>query len=103
MLIGLISTVWTIILHNVVDPGLADALMEETFERMMTMMEGFGAPVDQVEAQFEEAIANIENQYAPASLFKGWVYSAFGWAVGALLASLIVKRKPPVEIDTLDA
>ncbi len=101
MIAGLISTIWLVLLHNVIDPELGELLIEETFERMMTMMEGLGAPMEQVEAEFDKARSEMEQQYTPATLFKGWLYSAIGWALGALIVSLIVKRQPPV--DLIDA
>lgn len=101
MIAGLISTLWMVLLHNVIDPGLGEVLIEETFERITAMMESFGAPAEQVEAEFDKARAEMENQYTPETLFKGWIYSALGWAIGSLLAALIVKRNPP--LDLIDA
>lgn len=98
MIAGLISTLWAVLLHNVVDPGLGEVLMEETLERVTAMMEGFGAPTEQIEEEFEKAREGMVDQYTPQTLMTGWVYSAIGWALGALLASLIVKKNPPVDV-----
>lgn len=101
MIMSLLSTIWNIILFNVVDPGLAEALMDVMAEKMLAMMEGFGAPMDEIEDEMQKGFDEAAGQFSIGGQLLGFVTGAFWWAIGALIIGAIVKKNPPA--DSLDA
>lgn len=101
LIMSLLSTIWNIILFNVIDPGLAEALMETMAENMLAMMERFGAPVDEIEGEMQKGFDEAAAQFQIGGQILGFFTGAFWWALGALIVGAIVKKNPPV--DTLES
>lgn len=101
----LMSTVWQLLLFNVIDSGLVAVLEEAAIENAVSMMEGFGTP----ESAIEEAVAQMEDGqiregYAPGRMaINGLIGIAF-MGVLNLLFALIVRKEPGMQSsDALDA
>jgi hypothetical protein len=101
LIMSLLSTIWNIVLFNVVDPGLAEALMETMADKMLAMMERLGAPVEDIEGEMQKGFEEAAAQFQISGQILGFFTGAFWWALGALIVGAIVKKNPPV--DTLDA
>ncbi|MEM9671283.1 MAG: DUF4199 domain-containing protein [Cyclobacteriaceae bacterium] len=88
-----ISTVYSIIQFNVIDPSLKETISESVINRTVGMLENFGAD-DQV---IDEAVANLEGQdtFGTQTLLMGYLYSLVGGAIIALIIAAIVKKKEP--------
>ncbi len=90
----LISSVYNITLHTVIDPDLGSRLNEAIVEQTAAMMESFGMPEDQL----DEALAKVREQdnFSLPALLKS---TAIGSIIGALIMGLIVgaiiKKKEP--------
>ncbi len=100
LIMSLLSTIWNIILFNVIDPGLAEALMETMVENMLAMMERFGLPVEEIEGEMQRRFEEAAAQFQISGQILGFFTGAFWWAIGALIVGAIVKKNPPV--DTLE-
>ena len=94
ILVGLlISTVVSYILFNFVDPEAANTLKELTIEKTVSMMEGFGTPVEAI----AEAVDKIEsqNQYSIGNIAKGLAgYLVFFSIIGLIVAAIMKKSNP---------
>lgn len=88
-----LTTVFTWLLYNVIDPELATYVKEKAIEKTIGMMEKFGAPqesIDQTVAKMEEedfsmSISRTIKQYLGGILFQ---------MVIGLIVAAIMKKKP---------
>ncbi len=101
LIMSLLSTIWNIVLFNVVDPGLAEALMETMADKMLAMMERLGAPVEDIEDEMQKGFEEAAAQFQISGQILGFFTGAFWWALGALIVGAIVKKNPP--LDTLES
>ena len=90
----LISTVFNILLYNLIDPGLPLELKESVIDSTMGVMESFGAPEDAV----DQAIADLDKEFAGkfsvSSLSLQYLYSLIFGAFISLILGAILKKKP---------
>ena len=89
----MISTLVTIILFNFIDPEAAEQLKELMIEKVVVMMEKFGAP----EEATTEAITQIENQdtFGLGTQFKSLAQSLIFFAIIGLIVALSFKKTDP--------
>lgn len=91
----LISSLFTFILYNFIDPSLIDMLKDATIETTRSMMEKFGAPEDQI----DQAMEQIEDTDMDMSMSKVLVQYAqsliFGLII-SLIVSAFVKKNPSI-------
>lgn len=97
LIMTVVGTAYQIILFQVVDPDLANDIIDQSMENMMVMFERFDLPMDEMEKQMEPAREKMVEQFSIGGQLLAVVYSAIGWALGALIIAAIVKRNPPVE------
>jgi hypothetical protein len=95
---GIIGTLFSIILYNVIDTELPQKLTDATVENTEAMMRGFGTPEDQIDIQMEKVRQETPERFTALGLVK-----QFGWglifnAVMAAITSIFVKRKEPEEV-----
>ncbi len=86
------STLFNMILFNLIDPAAKDTIQQLTIKYAAEMMQKFGAPA----ATINEAIAKMEetDNFSIASLLKGMITSYLVNAVFGLLLALIFKSRP---------
>lgn len=87
----LVSTVFSIILYQVIDPDLGQRLMQITLDTTEQMMRRFGAPEDQI----QESIANMSstNSYSLPNQLKGVFFvGVIGNALVSLILAAIAKN-----------
>ncbi|MDT0686726.1 DUF4199 domain-containing protein [Autumnicola psychrophila] len=88
-----ISTIFTAILFNVIDPEAAAYVHEMTLEASRDMMERFGAPPSQIdEALAAQADAN---PFSFQNIFMGFAFTIVLYAILSLLVALIFREKDP--------
>lgn len=92
----LISSLVSVILFNFIDPDTAIQLKEIAIEKTVNMMEGMGAPAEQV-AQQVEALENtdffsIGTQFW--QLVKGLIFFI---VIGLIVAAIMKKNQPIAE------
>lgn len=95
---ALAATFFNILLYNVIDTELAQKLTDAALENQRTMMEGFGAPEDQIEKAMEEARVRTENQYTIKGMAMGYVFILVVSAIMAAISSIFVRKNEPVEM-----
>ena len=86
------STLFNMILFNLIDPAAKDTIQQLTIKYAAEMMQKFGAPA----ATINEAISKMEetDNFSIASLLKGMITSYLVNAVFGLLLALIFKSRP---------
>lgn len=88
----LISTLFNILLFNIIDPSAKDTLNEITLKYTISMMQKFGAPASAI----NEAIKGMKESspYDISSLLKGMLTSlAFSSIFGLIMAAFFKTRK----------
>jgi hypothetical protein len=95
---ALITTMFNLLLYNVIDPELPGKLAEATLENQRAMMANFGAPEDQIDKEIEKARERTENQFKPAGQALGYLIILAFSAVMALISSIFVKKNEPVDM-----
>lgn len=89
---SVITTIFEIILFNVIDPSLKETLKEMAIRYASELLEKFGTPTNKI----NEAIKNIQenDQFSVIQLIKGFfTYTLLSSIFGLILAA-IFKSKP---------
>lgn len=95
VLSGFLGLLFNMLLFNVLDPGLGEVLTDESVKQVVAMMESFGTPEEDIDRAMEEARANASGQFSLVGSIKTYLWSFIGYAIAALIAGAIVKRKNP--------
>lgn len=93
---GLLSTVFNIVLHTVIDPELGQKLTDVSVQNAEEMMRGFGMPEDKLDEALEKARTDAAGRYTIAGLAIGYIWFLVVSAILALITGAIVKKKQPV-------
>ncbi len=89
----LLSSIFSIILFNVIDPEASDIIKERIIETSTQMMENFGAPqteIDKAVAQMQE-----QNQFSVVSQLKSLAWQFLFYAIIGLIVALAIKKTDP--------
>ena len=91
----LISTLFNIVLFNVIDPGAKDTLNEIMIKYTANMMQKFGAPASSI----NEAISKMKESspYSTFELLKGSVFAMVISAIFGLIFAAFFKSKSTQE------
>jgi hypothetical protein len=93
---AVISTIFNILLHTVIDPELGKKLTDVTLQNTEEMMRSFGMPEgEQMDEALEKARTDAEGRYTLGGLSLGLVWALIGSAVFALISGAIAKKKQP--------
>jgi hypothetical protein len=95
---GLVSTIFMILLYNVIDPELPQKLTDASMENTMAMMEGFGMSGDQLDEAMEKARESAGDQFTIGRQLMGYGISLIFSAILALITGAIVKKNQPVSL-----
>ena len=91
-----VSTVFNIILYQLIDPDLGFRLTEMSIETSEDMMRRFGAPEDQIQTTLAELRGT--NSYTLGKQLMGILYvGVIGNALVTLILALIAKKNPESE------
>jgi len=91
-----ISTLFTYVLFNLVDPEAKEVIMDEVITKTVTMMEGMGTPSDDMRTMIEE-MKKTDN-FSLGSVAKSYVFGLiFYIIVGLIVAAAMKKNKPEFE------
>ena len=94
MLAMLVSTVWNIILFNVIDTTLAKELSERILEETAETMEKWGAPEETIKETLKE-MRDLPTQFKPVAQLLSWLKGGLFMALVSLLCASFIKRKEP--------
>jgi hypothetical protein len=92
---GVVASIFSIILYNVIDTDLPARLTKISLEKTEEMLAGFGMPQDKL----DEALAKAEED-APKRFTTLGIITQFGWnfifyAIVSVITAIFVKRNPP--------
>ncbi|MBK8055076.1 MAG: DUF4199 domain-containing protein [Saprospiraceae bacterium] len=87
-----ISTLFSIILIQLIDPSLVEKLAEISVETARSMMEKFGMPEDQMAAALEKAEEEAANAFTPGKMLLQIVYGSIFVLIFAAIVSIFVKK-----------
>jgi hypothetical protein len=87
----LISTIFNILLFNVIDPSAKDTLSELMIKYTVNMMQKFGSPASVINETIEKM--KLSNPYSTLELLKGSVFAIVISAVFGLIFAAFFKSK----------
>ena len=91
-----ISTIFTIVLFNLIDPDAAEIIKEQSIVEMQSIMERFNAP----QAEIDKAILQAQNadNFSIGSLIQNYfIFLAIMLLLG-LFAALLFRKKDPLNV-----
>ena len=92
----LVGIVFQILLYNIIDPSLPEVMKQLTVEMTVEMMENFGTPDEAIDAAIVGIEQGIEEGTTPLGILKSPPWGTLFIAIFALIASLFIKKNPPV-------
>jgi hypothetical protein len=95
---GLVATIFSFILYNVIDSELPQKLTDASIENTRQMMEGFGADEAAIDKGLEDARERTAKQFTPVGQLIGFASILFFSAFMALISALFVRKNEPVEL-----
>ncbi|UXE66948.1 MAG: DUF4199 domain-containing protein [Chryseotalea sp. WA131a] len=96
-ILGVVSTLFTVVLYTVIDPELPTKLVDVSIENAQKMMESFKMPEDQIDKALEDAKKRSVDQFSVVGLFKGYAFGLILYAILSLISAIFVKKNQPVE------
>jgi hypothetical protein len=94
MLAMLVSTIWNILLFNVIDTALAKELSERILEETAETMEKWGAPEETIKETLKE-MRDLPTQFKPGAQLLSWLKGGLFMAIISLICASFIKRKEP--------
>ncbi len=95
---GLVSTIFNLLLYNVIDPDMPQKLTDAIIANTEEMMASFGAPQDTIDQQIATMRTEMVNNFGVFGLIKSYLMALIWYAIIALITSLFVRKNEPVEI-----
>ena len=95
VIMTVISTLFSILLFNVIDPGLVELVTETILQNTAEMMSSFGMPEAQMEEAMMQTAKELDGAFSPGKQLMNIIGASIGLAIVALIIGLIVKRNPP--------
>ncbi len=92
---GLVATLFSFVLYNVIDTELPQKLTDVTIQNTTEMMEGFGAPEASIDEAIEKMKVDMPKNYTTLGLLKTYGIMLIVSAVFALITGAISKKKQP--------
>jgi hypothetical protein len=92
---GLVATLFSLLLYNVVDPELPEKLVDASIENTRELMEKFGAPADSIDDALDKAREQTANRFTVGGILLGYVQIAIFSAIMALISALFVRKNRP--------
>lgn len=92
MIATLVSTLWNIILFNVIDKALAKEISNLIIEQTREMMENWGTP-DSAMKETLKGMKDLPAQFKPLAQLKSWLSGGIFLAIVAAICAAFLKRK----------
>jgi hypothetical protein len=90
----LVSTIWNIVLFNVIDNTLAKELSIRILEETEKTMEKWGAPEEAIKETLKE-MRDLPEQFKPLAQLLSWLKGGLFMALISLISASFIKRKAP--------
>ncbi len=97
---GIVTTLWSLLLYNVIDPKLGHDLAEQIMENTLEMMEKWDAPEEQIEKTMDD-LAGLPDDFKPAGLLLSYAKSLVWYAILGMIGGAITRKSgaPASSID----
>jgi hypothetical protein len=95
----LVSTLWSIILFNLIDVELAKELSDRILEQTAETMEKWGAPKSAMKETLHE-MRDLPAQFEPVAQLISWLKSGLFMAIISLICAAFLRRKEPKNLFT---
>jgi hypothetical protein len=92
MIAMLVSTLWNIVLFNVIDTSLAKELSVRILEETEATMEKWGAPEEAIKETLKE-MRDLPEQFKPVAQLLSWLKGGLFMALISLICASFIKRK----------
>ena len=89
----LISATLSYVLFNFVDPDAAVQMKQQIIDNTVNMMEGFGAPPDQIAQQVEEL--EQQDQFSITATLRSLAFQMIFYIIIGLIVALVMKKTDP--------
>jgi len=97
---GILSTIFNMVLYNVIDPALPEKISEVMISNTEEMLHRFNAPDSRIDETLDEMRNGVSKQFSPGGLLLGYVKGLIWWAIISLIAALFIRKDKPVEKTT---
>ena len=97
LIAGILGTIFTIILYQVIDPELPGRLTQAAIEQTEQMMNNFGAQQESINEQMALIKEKMANQFSLPGQIKGFGISMIIYAVVALIIGAIIKKSEKID------
>ena len=91
----LVSTVFSVLLFTVIDPGVGETVADAVAENTESMMRNFGAPEDGMDEAIEKARADTLDRFTMVGMMKGAGIRILINVVFCLILGAIIKKNEP--------
>lgn len=92
---GLVGSLFSLLLYNVVDPELPEKLVDASIENTRAIMERFNMPEDKMDEALDKARVDAADRFTIMGTLKGYFFIVIFSAIMALISGLIVRKKQP--------
>jgi hypothetical protein len=92
---GFINVLFQGILFSAIDPELPQKLTEATIESTARMMEGFGAPEEQIDKQLDTLKEEMPARFSFVGQLKAYPYGLILYVIISSITSLFVRKNEP--------
>jgi len=92
MIATFISTIWNIILFNLIDTSLAKELSDLILLQTRDMMEKWGAPDETITKTLKE-MKDLPTQFKPLYQLKSWLSGGIFLTIVSVICAAFIKRK----------
>lgn len=95
---AVIGALFSILLFQVIDPGLAETVKELTMDRTIEMMESFNMSDEQIQEAIAQTEEQMSDQFSTGKQLMGILWNiVFGTIIGLIVAAAMKKDKPLYE------
>jgi hypothetical protein len=92
---ALLSTLFSLVLYNVVDAELPTKLTDAAVANAEEMMISFGMPAEQMDEALAKTRTDTEERFTVVGIAKGYIWTLAFCAIFALISGAIAKKKQP--------
>lgn len=90
---GIVTSLFSFILFNFIDPAFADSMKQVTIEQTQKMMAGFKVPQEEIDKAINKMIS--ENMYSFGKIIQSFLFGCILYFIFSLIIAAIVKKKKP--------
>lgn len=80
---------------QVIDPDFGSRMIDKTLEWTSNMMSNSGLPSEEIEKQLSNIETDMNKDFSLSGQLLSFLKSTIGWAIFALIVSLIIKKEQP--------